>query len=66
METTHLRFKREYNFPGSVWFEYVGVITVEEAMEFQRKSGFHPSGYGFYGFKHVNGISKWNCQNSCD
>ena len=62
----NLIMKREYSFPGSIWFKYVGEITEGEAMEFQKESGFHPHGYGFYGFICEDGISKWNCMNSCD
>ncbi len=66
MENPNLTYKKELNFPGSVWFEYVGEVTKEEAMELQYSSGFHPSGYGFFGFKYENGVTKWNCLNSCD
>ena len=62
----NLIIKKEYRFPGSIWFKYVGEITEGEAMEFQKESGFHPHGYGFFGFICNNGISKWNCSNSCD
>ena len=61
-----LTIKKEYKPFGSIYFEFVGEITEEEAMEFQQQRGFHPSGYGFYGFTYKNGISKWNCSNSCD
>ena len=62
----NLIIKKEYRFPGSIWFRYVGEISEGEAMEFQKESGFHPHGYGFFGFTCKDGISKWNCLNSCD
>ena len=62
----NLFIKREHKFPGSIWFKYVGEITEDEAMEFQKKSGFHPQGYGFFSFTCKDGVSEWNCLNSCD
>jgi len=62
----NLTIKRELKFPGSIYFRYVGEITEGEAMEFQIESGFHPHGYGFYGFISKDNISKWICSNSCD
>ena len=41
----NLTIKKEYRFPGSIWFKYVGEISEGEAMEFQKESGFHPHGY---------------------
>ena len=63
-----LSYKKEYHFPGNIYFKYVGVITEDEAKEFQTNVGFHPHGYGFYDF-YVNNTNKttlWNCSNSCD
>ena len=62
----NLTIKKEHKFPGSIYFNYVGEISEDEAMEFQREAGFHPHGYGFYGFNCTNGISKWDCSNSCE
>jgi len=62
----NLIINKDYKFPGSIYFRYVGEITEDEAMEFQLEAGFHPHGYGFYSFTCKNGISKWNCLNSCD
>ena len=58
--------KREHSFPGSIYFKYVGEISEDEAMEFQEEAGFHPHGYGFFGFTCKDNISKWSCNNSCD
>ena len=45
-------------------------ITADMAKEFQCKHGYHPSGYGFYGFKvrKQNGlyVATWVCARSCD
>ena len=61
-----LSCKKEYRFPGSIYFRYAGNITDEDAIELQKGEGYHPSGYGFYGFKCENDITTWNCSNSCD
>ena len=61
-----LSYKKDYNFPGSISFKYVGDITEDGAMELQQKAGYHPAGYGFYGFAYINGTARWNCSNSCD
>ena len=61
-----LIIKKENRFPGSIWFKYVGEITEGEAMEFQKESGFHPHGYGFYGYNYINGKTHWNCSNFCE
>jgi hypothetical protein len=61
-----LSYKKEYQFPGSIYFKYVGNITEDGAMKLQERVGYHPCGYGFYGFAYINGIARWNCSNSCD
>ena len=61
-----LSYKKEYNFPGSIYFKYVGNITEDGAMQLQAKAGYHPAGYGFYGFVRIKNIARWNCNNSCD
>ena len=65
MERT-LLFKKDYTFPGSIYFKYVGNITEDGAMILQQKAGYHPAGYGFYGFVRINNVARWNCSNSCD
>ena len=50
--------KKEYSFPGSIYFKYVGEISEDEAMEFQEEAGFHPHGYGFFEFIYKNGINE--------
>ena len=62
----NLIIRKEHRFPGSIYFKYVGEITEGEAMEFQKESGFHPQGYGFFGFTCNNGISRWSSFNSCE
>ena len=42
------------------------VLTREEAAEYQLEKGYHPSGYGFYGFKVEDGKTSWSRGNSCD
>jgi len=65
MERT-LLYKKDYTFPGSIQFKYVGNITEDGAMKLQEKAGYHPAGYGFYGFVRINNVARWNCSNSCD
>ena len=61
-----LLFKKDYIFPGSIEFKYVGNITEDGAMKLQEKAGYHPAGYGFYGFACINNTARWYCDNSCD
>ena len=58
--------QKDNKFPGSIYFKYVGDITEDGAMMLQQRAGYHPAGYGFYGFAYINGIARWNCSNSCD
>ena len=62
----NLNIRREHKIPGSIYFSYVGEITEGEAMEFQQESGFHPHGYGFYGYNYKNSKTYWNCSNFCE
>ena len=61
-----LSCKKEYNFPGTIYFKYVGNITEDGAMKLQTRAGYHPAGYGFYGFACINGTARWHCSNNCD
>ena len=51
---------------GSIHFTYNGILTKEQAFKVQQDYGRHPHGYGFYSHKVENGVTTWNCQNSCD
>jgi hypothetical protein len=42
------------------------VITDDEASIIQLEMGYHPCGYGFYGFKTTETTSTWYRYNSCD
>ena len=42
------------------------VITDEEASDIQLELGYHPCGYGKYGFKTTSTTSSWSRGNSCD
>ena len=61
-----LSYTVEKDYPGRIWFKYVGSITEDGAMVLQERAGYHPAGYGFYNFAYINGIARWNCSNSCD
>jgi hypothetical protein len=50
----------------AIAFTYIKIITKEEAIEIQSNAGYHPAGYGFYNFKHIDGNTKWYCFKSCD
>ena len=50
----------------SMYFQHIGMLTEDEAMELQLEYGYHPFGYGFYGYKVENGVTTWECQRSCD
>ena len=61
-----LSYQKEYTSPGNINFEYVGNITEDGAMKLQTRAGYHPAGYGFYGFACIDNIARWNCSNNCD
>ena len=61
-----LSYQKDYKFPGTVYFKYVGDITEDGAMKLQTRAGYHPAGYGFYGFACINGTARWHCSNNCD
>jgi len=47
-------------------FTYPGPLTEQEACEIQMQLGYHPAGYGFYGFKSTPLLTQWSCGDSCD
>ena len=61
-----LYYEKDYKFPGTIYFKYVGDITEDGAMMLQQRAGYHPAGYGFYGFACIINVARWNCSNSCD
>ena len=61
-----LSYQKEYTHPGNIYFKYVGDITEDGAMALQTKAGYHPAGYGFYKFTHINGVARWVSSNNCD
>jgi hypothetical protein len=61
-----LSYRKDYQFHGNIYFKYVGNITEDGAMRLQERAGYHPAGYGFYGFVYINGTARWNCSNNCD
>jgi hypothetical protein len=61
-----LSYEKEYQYPGNIYFKYVGNITEDGAMKLQEMAGYHPAGYGFGNFAYINNVARWNCSNSCD
>ena len=51
---------------NSMYFTFDGELTEGEAMNLQEDYGYHPAGYGFYGYKVENNVTTWECQRSCD
>jgi hypothetical protein len=64
--TLSIAFDNGNGVGDSINFTYHGVITEGEAMNLQEDYGYHPAGYGFYGFSVENGVTTWECQRSCD
>ena len=71
--TLSIAFDNGNGVGSSIEFTYHGVITEGEAMNLQEDYGYHPAGYGFYGFRvvtldpnEVEGVTTWECQRSCD
>tara|TARA_Y100001938_G_scaffold150542_1_gene241965 strand:+ start:1600 stop:1794 length:195 start_codon:yes stop_codon:yes gene_type:complete len=60
-----LLYKKDY-LNNNIHYEYVGEITEDGAMLLQEKAGYHPAGYGFYQFTHINGVARWVSSNNCD
>ena len=61
-----LSYEKEYQYPGNIYFKYVGNMTEDGAMKLQERAGYHPAGYGFGNFAYINNVARWNCSNSCD
>ena len=51
---------------SNAYYTYDGVLTEGEAMNLQDDYGYHPAGYGFYGYTIEDGVTTWECQRSCD
>jgi len=68
--TLSIAFDNGNGVGDSIHFTYHGVITEGEAMNLQEDYGYHPAGYGFYGYSvdrsTYPGVTTWNCQRSCD
>ena len=71
--TLSIAFDNGNGVGSSIEFTYHGVITEGEAMNLQEEYGYHPAGYGFYGFRvvtldpnEIEGVTTWECQRSCD
>ena len=49
-------------------FIYYGKLSETEATKMQMDNGYHPAGYGFYGYSYdpQHDITTWNCGSSCD
>jgi len=61
-----LYYQKEHHLSGKIHFKYVGNITEDGAIRLQQRAGYHPAGYGFYGFACINNVARWWCANSCD
>ena len=64
--TLSIAFDNGNGVGNSIEFTYHGVITEGEAMNLQEEYGYHPAGYGFYGYTVEDGVTTWECQRSCD
>jgi hypothetical protein len=49
-----------------IFWRYDGELSSQEASQKQEEAGYHPAGYGFYGYKFSKGITTWTCGSSCD
>lgn len=48
-------------------WSYPSLISEDEAMRIQAKNGYHPAGYGFFGFQHnEDGSTSWKCWDNCE
>ena len=64
--TLSIAFDNGNGVGSSIHFTYHGVVSEGEAMNLQEDYGYHPAGYGFYGYTVENDVTTWNCQRSCD
>ena len=64
--TLSIAFDNGNGVGSSIHFTYHGVVSEGEAMNLQEDYGYHPAGYGFYGYKVENDVTTWHCQRSCD
>ena len=71
--TLSIAFDNGNGVTNSIHFTYHGVVSEGEAMNLQEDYGYHPAGYGFYGYTVVeistlsgDSITTWECQRSCD
>ena len=64
--TLSIAFDNGNGVTNSIHFTYHGVVSEGEAMNLQEEYGYHPAGYGFYGYTVTDGVTTWNCQRSCD
>jgi hypothetical protein len=64
--TLSIAFDNGNGVTNSIHFTYHGVVSEGEAMNLQEDYGYHPAGYGFYGYTVTDGVTTWNCQRSCD
>tara|TARA_Y100000296_G_C4939672_1_gene140808 strand:- start:113 stop:307 length:195 start_codon:yes stop_codon:yes gene_type:complete len=57
----------QVNFSVSnMYYTYDGVLTKDQAFEMQTEFGYHPHGYGFFGYKVEGGVTTWNSFKCCD
>ena len=64
--TLSIAFDNGNGVGSSIHFTYHGVVSEGEAMNLQEDYGYHPAGYGFYGYTVEDGVTTWECQRSCD
>ena len=64
--TLSIAFDNGNGVGSSIHFTYHGVVSEGEATNLQEDYGYHPAGYGFYGYTVEDGVTTWECQRSCD
>lgn len=55
-----------YNGGRFHFFSVPFAISSDQARKLQGRLGYHPAGYGFYGFDATISQTVWKCQDSCD